>query len=330
MNTFDIYRYKRSKLNNLLYTNDDRCNNVLRDYVRHVGNMLEDIDILDLNNDLIIYLTSDPFVILYITLSNSPELNEIENFIILKEYVLRRIGIIYIYEDVCDKLKDFINLDTRLTEIAMSNICYIVVNAAIDYRNLELAEDVENLEDLVLPLIPIIADSNIDHILGSESAYYINKITDTVSRERLMELEDEDEYESDMEALNEYNMYDLLFFIISPEIGSNFNYLTCLTIQRFKGYKDVTYDEFFSEFIRVISSNYDFGQLNLEKFEDLKLVCLFIWFYSKFPASSIFSIFIELKAGIFTLKYFEDNLKNLIYTSLTTLRLINWKEVIYV
>ena len=323
MNTFDIYRYKRSKLNNLLYTNDDRCNNVLRDYVRHVGNMLEDIDILDLNNDLIIYLTSDPFVILYITLSNSPELNEIENFIILKEYVLRRIGIIYIYEDVCDKLKDFINLDTRLTEIAMSNICYIVVNAAIDYRNLELAEDVENLEDLVLPLIPIIADSNIDHILGSESAYYINKITDTVSRERLMELEDEDEYESDMEALNEYNMYDLLFFIISPEIGSNFNYLTCLTIQRFKGYKDVTYDEFFSEFIRVISSNYDFGQLNLEKFEDLKLVCLFIWFYSKFPASSIFSIFIELKAGIFTLKYFEDNLKNLIYTSLTTLRLIN-------
>ena len=323
MNTFDIYRYKRSKLNNLLYTNDDRCNDILRDYVRHVGNMLEDIDILDLNSDLMIYLTSDPFVILYVTLSNSPELNEIENFIILKEYVLRRIGIIYIYEDVCDKLKDFINLDTRLTEIAMSNICYIVVNAAIDYRNLELAEDVENLEDLVLPLIPIIADSNIDHILGSESAYYINKITDTVSRERLMELENEDEYESDMEALNEYNMYDLLFFIISPEIGSSFNYLTCLTIQRFKGYKDVTYDEFFSEFIRVISSNYDFGQLNLEKFEDLKLVCLFIWFYSKFPASSIFSIFIELKAGIFTLKYFEDNLKNLIYTSLTTLRLIN-------
>lgn len=323
MNTFDIYRYKRSKLNNLLYTNDDRCNDILRDYVRHVANMLEDIDILDLNSDLMIYLTSDPFVILYVTLSNSPELNEIENFIILKEYVLRRIGIIYIYEDVCDKLKDFINLDTRLTEIAMSNICYIVVNAAIDYRNLELAEDVENLEDLVLPLIPIIADSNIDHILGSESAYYINKITDTVSRERLMELENEDEYESDMEALNEYNMYDLLFFIISPEIGSSFNYLTCLTIQRFKGYKDVTYDEFFSEFIRVISSNYDFGQLNLEKFEDLKLVCLFIWFYSKFPASSIFSIFIELKAGIFTLKYFEDNLKNLIYTSLTTLRLIN-------
>lgn len=323
MNTFDIYRYKRSKLNNLLYTNDDRCNNILRDYVRHVGNMLENIDILDLNNDLMIHLTSDPFVILYVTLSNSPELNEIENFIILKEYVLRRIGVVYVYEDVCDKLKDFIDLDTRLIEIAISNICSMVINVAIDYRNLELCEDVENLEELVLPLIPIIAESNIDHILGSESAYYINKITDTVSSETLIELEDEDEYESEISALNEYNMYDLLFFLISPEIGSNFYYLTCLTIQRFKGYKDVTYDEFFSEFINVVSDNHDSIELNEDELDDLKLVCLFIWFYSKFPASSIFSMFIELKAGVFTLKHFEDNLKNLIYTSLTTLRLIN-------
>lgn len=323
MNTFDIYRYKRSKLNNLLYTNDDRCNNILRDYVRHVNNMLEDIDILDLNNDLMIYLISDPFVILYVTLSNSPELNEIENFIILKEYVLRRIGVVYVYEDVCDKLKDFFDIKESLIEMAVSNICYMVMSVAIDYRNLELCEDAENLEDLVLPLIPIIAESNIEHILGSESIYYLNKIADTVSDERLVELEDEDEYESDMEALNEYNMYDLLFFLISPEIGSNFNYLTCLTIQRFRGYKDVTYDEFFSGFIRVVKDNYGEFKISPEKFDDLRLVCLFIWFYSKFPASSIFSMFIELKLGVFTLRYFKDNLKNLIYTSLTTLRLIN-------
>ena len=323
MNTFDIYRYKRSKLNNLLYTNDDRCNDILRDYVRHVRNMLENIDILDLNNDLMIYLVNDPFVILYDTLSNSPELNEIENFIILKEYVLRRIGVVYVYEDVCDKLKDFIDLDTRLIEIAISNICSMVINVAIDYRNLEFCEDAENLEQLLLPLIPIIAESNIDHILGSESAYYINKITDTVSRETLIELEDEDEYESEISALNEYNMYDLLFFLISPEIGSSFNYLTCLTIQRFRGYNDLTYDEFFSGFIRVVEDNYGEFKISPEKFEDLRLVCLFIWFYSKFPASSIFSMFIELKLGVFTLRYFKDNLKNLIYTSLTTLRLIN-------
>ena len=323
MNTFDIYRYKRSKLNNLLYTNDDRCNDILRDYVRHIRNMLENIDMLDLNNDLMIYLTRDPFVILYVTLSNSPELNEIENFIILKEYVLRRIGVVYIYEDVCDKLKDFFDIKESLIEMAVSNICYIVMSVAIDYRNLELYEDVENLEDLVLPLIPIIAESNIEHILGSESIYYLNKIADSVSDERLIELEDEDEYESDMEALNEYNMYDLLFFLISPEIGSNFNYLTCLTIQRFRGYKDVTYDEFFSEFINVINDKYEYFQVDVEKFEDLRFVCLFIWFYSKFPGSSIFSIFIELNLGVFTLRYFKDNLKNLIYTSLTTLRLIN-------
>ena len=323
MNTFDIYRYKRSKLNNLLYTNDDRCNNILRDYVRYVGNMLENIDILDLNNDLMIYLTSDPFVILYVTLSNSPELNEIENFIILKEYVLRRIGVVYVYEDVCDKLKDFFDIKESLIEMTISTICYIVISVAIDYRNLELCEDVENLEDLVLPLIPIIAESNIEHILGSESIYYLNKIADTVSDERLVELEDEDEYESDMEALNEYNMYDLLFFLISPEIGSSFNYLTCLTIQRFRGYNDLTYDEFFSGFIRVVEDNYGEVKISPEKLEDLRLVCLFIWFYSKFPASSIFSMFIELKLGVFTLRYFKDNLKNLIYTSLTTLRLIN-------
>ena len=282
MNTFDIYRYKRSKLNNLLYTNDDRCNDILRDYVRHVRNMLEDIDILDLNNDLMIYLTSDPFVILYVTLSNSPELNEIENFIILKEYVLRRIGVVYVYEDVCDKLKDFFDIKESLIEMAVSNICYMVMSVAIDYRNLELYEDAENLEDLVLPLIPIIAESNIEHILGSESIYYLNKIADSVSDERLIELEDEDEYESDMEALNEYNMYDLLFFLISPEIGSNFNYLTCLTIQRFRGYNDLTYDEFFSEFINVINDKYEYFQIDVEKFEDLRFVCLFIWFYSKF------------------------------------------------
>ena len=110
---------------------------------------------------------------------------------------------------------------------------------------------------------------------------------------------------------------------MSPEIGSNFYYLTCLTIQRFKGYKDVTYDEFFSEFIKVVSDNYDSIELSEDKLADLNFVCLFIWFYSKFPASSIFSIFIELKVGVFTLKYFEDNLKNLIYTSLTTLRMLN-------
>ena len=116
-----------------------------------------------------------------------------------------------------------------------------------------------------------------------------------------------------MEALNEYNMYDLFIFLISPEIGSNFNYLTCLTIQRFRGYKDVTYDEFFSGFIRVVEDSYGEFKISPEKFDDLRLVCLFIWFYSKFPASSIFSMFIELKLGVFTLRYFKDNLKNLIY-----------------
>ena len=53
-------------------------------------------------------------------------------------------------------------------------------------------------------------------------AIYVNDGQHVKQGERLVELEDEDEYESDMSALNEYNMYDLLFFLISPEIGSVF------------------------------------------------------------------------------------------------------------
>lgn len=323
MEYFSNYRYRRSLINKMSYTNADYIRNKLYDYSHYIDDFLYEIDSIDLDRSIINYLIEDPFILLQILLSNSQELNEIENFTIIKETILRRINLNDIYLILIDIVKNFIDVNATHIRVALSDICSICVSTSISFHNIEMSDRFENFEDIVLPLVPIIADTNVESILGGESILYIDKIKDKIDESKLIELQDEKIYEDELDDLNEYNMYDILFFLLTPEIAEHFNYITCLTIMKFKGKDAPNFDKFFKTFLNTASKFSTLPELEPDDIDDLKYVCLYIWFYSKYTASSIFSIYIELKMGVFSLIYFEENLKNLILTSLTTLRMLN-------
>ena len=180
MEYFSNYRYRRSLINKMSYTNADYIRNKLYDYSHYIDDFLYEINSIDLDRSIINYLIEDPFILLQTLLSNSQELNEIENFTIIKETILRRINLNDIYLILIDIVKNFIDVNATHIRVALSDICSICVSTSISFHNIEMSDKAENYEDLVLPLIPIIADTNVESILGGESILYIDKIIDKI------------------------------------------------------------------------------------------------------------------------------------------------------
>ena len=272
-------------------------------------------------------LIKDPFVILYTVLTVEPDMINNEDFILFKSYILNR----YKYEELYDSLYEiiipnFIGTNTP----SIMHTCAVCLDV-ISFTNSEsifcstFGFYTWDMDKLVLSLIPILAENPIELFIGSESIYYMPNIESYMKNNEILDSVREDR-ESQMECMDETNMFELAYSLIPNSIFKYFIELTEETIRYFKGSLPPSSHLFFKVFLRKAQEKHKelYGTvflLDYNELSDLEYTCTYIWFYA-YGRGFIYDYYIALSLDVFRFDYFKYNLLNHIIINATTLRIL--------
>lgn len=272
-------------------------------------------------------LIKDPFVILYTVLTVEPDMANNEDFILFKSYVLNR----YKYEELYDSLYEII-----IPNFIGTNTPSIMQTCAtcLDVISFTNSESIFSstfgfytwdMDKLVLSLIPILAENPIELFIGSESIYYMPDIENYMKNNEILNSVREDR-ESQMECMDETNMFELAYSLIPNSIFKYFIELTEETIRYFKGSLPPSAPLFFKVFLRKAQKKHKelYGTvflLDYNELSDLEYTCTYIWFYA-YGRGFIYDYYIALSLDVFRFDYFKYNLLNHIIINATTLRIL--------
>lgn len=271
-------------------------------------------------------LIKDPIAILYALLTYNVDITDNDDFILFKDYILNR----YRYKELYDSIHEIVTpLFFGLSKPSIyitTHVCLEVVKYTSSSEMLNHVMYRTNCADnerLVLELVPLLAENQTEELLGSESIYYLPDIREYMSNNEIYNNVLEDR-ESQIECLDELNMYEIAYSLMPNHICRYFYELTVDTIRYFKGSLPPSYQLFFKVFLRkaqllhkkMYSKTF---LLDSEELGDLEYTCRYIWFYA-YDTGVIYDYYISLSIEVFTFEYFRDNLLNHIIINSTTLR----------
>lgn len=284
--------------------------------------LLGSIDI-SMYNELI----KDPFVILYTMLTIEPDITNNEDFILFKSYVLNR----YKYDELYDSLYEIIIPNFIGTDMpSITHTCAICLDTIKFTNSTYIFNRVFGLytwdmDKLILSIVPILAENPIELFIGSESIYYMPDIETYMKNNEILDSVKEDR-ESQIECLDETNMFELAYSLIPNSIFKYFIELTESTIRYFKGSMPPSSHLFFKVFLRKAQEKHKelYGTvflLDYNELSDLEYTCNYLWFYA-YDTGFIYDYYVSLSIDVFRFDYFKYNLLNHIIINATTLRIL--------